>query len=71
MVNLNLQIIGYVALYLLVGAIINGIGRVDPEESGYYGVLILWPLVLALVVLIAISTVISGIVKAIMKGTKK
>ena len=68
---MNLQIIGYVALYLLVGAIINGIGRVDPEESGYYGVLILWPLVLALVVLIAISTVISGIVKAIMKGTKK
>ena len=68
---MNLQIIGYVALYLLVGAIINGIGRVDPEESGYYGVLILWPLVLVLMVLIAISTVISGIVKAIMKGTKK
>ena len=68
---MNLQIIGYVALYLLVGAVINGIGRVDPEESGYYGVLILWPLVLVLVVLIAISTVISGIVKALMKGTKK
>ena len=68
---MNFQIIGYVAMYLLIGAIINGIGRVDPEESGYYGVLILWPLVLALVVLIAISTVISGIVKAIMKGTKK
>lgn len=68
---MNLQIIGYVAMYLLIGAIINGIGRVDPEESGYYGVLILWPLVLVLVVLIAISTVISGIVKAIMKGTKK
>ena len=68
---MNLQIVGYVALYLLVGAVINGIGRVDPEESGYYGVLILWPLVLVLMVLIAISTVISGIVKAIMKGTKK
>lgn len=68
---MNLQIIGYVAMYLLIGAVINGIGRVDPEESGYYGVLILWPLVLVLVVLIAISTVISGIVKAIMKGTKK
>lgn len=68
---MNLQIIGYVAMYLLIGAIINGIGRVDPEESGYYGVLLLWPLVLVLVVLIAISTVISGIVKAIMKGTKK
>ncbi len=68
---MNLQIIGYVAMYLLIGAIINGIGRVDPEESGYYGVLILWPLVLVLVVLIAISTVISGIVKALMKGTKK
>ena len=68
---MNLQIIGYVAMYLLIGAIINGIGRVDPEESGYYGVLLLWPLVLVLVVLIAISTVISGIVKAIMKGTKR
>ena len=68
---MNFQIIGYVAMYLLIGAIINGIGRVDPEESGYYGVLILWPLVLVLMVLIIISTVISGIVKAIMKGTKK
>ena len=68
---MNLQIIGYVAMYLLIGAIINGIGRVDPEESGYYGVLLLWPLVLVLVVLIAISTVISRIVKALMKGTKK
>lgn len=68
---MNLQIIMYVALYLLVGAVINGIARVDPEESGYYGVLILWPLVLVLVVLIAISTVISRIVKALMKGTKK
>ena len=68
---MNLQIIMYVALYLLVGAVINGIGRVDPEESGYYGVLILWPIVLALMVLIIISTIISGIVKAIMKGTKK
>lgn len=68
---MNLQIVGYVALYLLVGAVINGIGRVDPEESGYYGVLLLWPLVLMLVVLIAISTIISGIVKALMKGTKK
>ena len=68
---MNLQIIGYVAMYLLIGAIINGIGRVDPEESGYYGVLLLWPLILVLIVLIAISTIISGIVKAIMKGTKK
>ena len=68
---MNLQIVGYVAMYLLIGAIINGIGRVDPEESGYYGVLLLWPLVLVLMVLIIISTVISGIVKAIMKGTKR
>ena len=68
---MNLQIIGYVAMYLPIGAIINGIGRVDPEESGYYGVLLLWPLILVLIVLIAISTIISGIVKAIMKGTKK
>ena len=68
---MSLQIVGYVAMYLLIGAIINGIGRVDPEESGYYGVLLLWPLVLVLMVLIIISTVISGIVKAIIKGTKK
>ena len=68
---MNFQIIGYVALYLLVGAVINGIGRVDPEESGYYGVLLLWPLVLVLMVLIIISTVISRIVKALIKGTKK
>ena len=68
---MDFQIIGYVAIYLLIGAIINGIGRVDPEESGYYGVLLLWPIVLALMVLIIISTVISGIVKAIMKGTKR
>ena len=68
---MSLQIIGYFAMYLLIGAIINGIGRVDPEESGYYGVLLLWPLVLMLVVLIAISTIISGIIKAFMKGTKK
>ena len=68
---MNFQIIGYVAMYLLIGAIINGIGRVDPEESGYYGVLLLWPIVLVLMVLVIISTVISGIVKALMKGTKK
>ena len=68
---MNFQIIGYIAMYLLVGAVINGIGRVDPEESGYYGVLLLWPIVLVLMLLIIISTVISEIVKAIMKGTKK
>ena len=68
---MNFEIIGYVAMYLLIGAIINGIGRVDPEESGYYGVLIFWPLVLVLMVLIIISTVISGIIKALMKGAKK
>ena len=68
---MNFQIIGYVAMYLLIGAIINGIGRVDPEESGYYGVLLFWPLVLVLMVLIIISTVISGIIKALMKGAKK
>ena len=68
---MSLQIVGYVALYLLVGAVINGIGRVDPEESGYFGILLLWPLVLVLWVLIIISTVISVIVNAIMKGTKE
>ena len=65
---MNLQIIGYVAMYLLIGAIINGVGGVDPEDAGYYGVLLLWPIVLILMVLIIISTVIRGIVKAIKKG---
>jgi hypothetical protein len=65
---MNFQIIGYVAMYLLIGAIINGIGRVDPEESGYYGVLILWPIVLILMLLIVISTIVSVITKAIKKG---
>lgn len=65
---MNLQIVGYVALYLLVGAVINGIGDIDPEGAVYYGVFLLWPIVLALLVLIIISTVVSGIVKAIKKG---
>jgi hypothetical protein len=65
---MNFQIIGYVAMYLLIGAIINGIGRVDPEESGYYGVLLLWPLVLVLMVLIVISTIVSVITKAVKKA---
>ena len=65
---MSFEIIGYVALYLLVGAVINGVGGVDPEDAGYYGVLLLWPIVLILMVLIIISTVVSGIVKAIKKG---
>ena len=65
---MSLQIIGYVAMYLLIGAIINGIGRVDPEEGAYYGVLFFWPVVLILMVLIIISTIISGITKAIKKA---
>ena len=65
---MSFEIIGYVALYLLVGAVINGVGGVDPEDAGYYGVLLLWPIVLILMVLIIISTVIRGIVKAIKKG---
>lgn len=68
MVNLSLQIVGYVALYLLVGAVINGIASVDPENGEYYGVLLFWPVVLIFMVLIIISTVISGIVKAFKKG---
>ena len=65
---MSFEIIGYVALYLLVGAVIDGVGGIDPEEAGYYGVLIAWPLVLVLLVLIIISTVVGGIVKAIRKG---
>lgn len=65
---MSLQIVGYVALYLLVGAVINGIASVDPENGEYYGVLLFWPVVLIFMVLIIISTVISGIVKAFKKG---
>ena len=65
---MNLQIIGYVAMYLLIGAIINGVGGVDPEDAGYYGVLLLWPIVLILIVLILVAMVAKAIVKAIKKG---
>lgn len=65
---MSFEIIGYVAMYLLIGAIINGIGRVDPEDAGYYGVLILWPIVLILMLLIVISKIVSVITKAIKKG---
>ena len=65
---MSFSIIGYVALYLLIGAVINGIGGIDPEEGTYYGVLFSWPVVLILMVLIIISTIISGITKAIKKG---
>ena len=65
---MNLQIIGYVALYLLVGAVINGVGGIDPEDAGYYGVLILWPIVMILMVLIVISTIVSVITKAVKKA---
>ena len=65
---MSFSIIGCVAMYLLIGAIINGIGRVDPEEAGYYGVLFIWPVVLILMLLIAISTIVSVITEAIKKG---
>ena len=65
---MSFSIIGYVALYLLVGAVINGIGGIDPEEAGYYGVLFIWPVVLILMLLIAISTIVSVITEAIKKG---
>ncbi len=65
---MSFSIIGYVALYLVVGAVINGIGGVDPEESGYYGVLFFWPLVLVLMVAIVISTVVGVITQIIKKA---
>ena len=65
---MNLQIIGYVAMYLLIGAVINGVGGIDPEDGTYYGVLLFWPVVMILMVLIVISTIVSVITKAVKKA---
>jgi uncharacterized membrane protein len=61
------QIIGCVMLYLACGAVINGIGDIDPEEGNYYTVIFFWPVVLVMLVLIIVSTAI----RVVVHGFKK
>ena len=61
------QIIGCVMLYLACGAVINGVGDIDPEEGNYYTVIFFWPVVLVMLVLIIISTAI----RVVVHGFKK
>ena len=61
------QIIGCVMLYLACGAVINGVGDIDPEEDNYYVVIFFWPVVLVMLVLIIVSTAI----RVVVHGFKK
>ena len=61
------QIIGCVMLYLACGAVINGVGDIDPEEGNYYTVVFFWPVVLVMLVLIIVSTAI----RVVVHGFKK
>ena len=56
------QIIGCVMLYLACGAVINGVGDIDPEEGNYYTVIFFWPVVLVMLALIIVSTAIRVVV---------
>jgi len=61
------KIIGCVMLYLACGAVINGVGDIDPEEGNYYTVIFFWPVVLVMLVLIIVSTAI----RVVVHGFKK
>ena len=61
------QIVGCVMLYLACGAVINGVGDIDPEEGNYYTVVFFWPVVLVMLVLIIVSTAI----RVVVHGFKK
>ena len=61
------QIIGCVMLYLACGAVINGVGDIDPENGNYYTVIFFWPVVLVMLVLIIVSTAIRVVVHAFKK----
>ena len=54
-------------LYLACGAVINGVGDIDPEEGNYYTVIFFWPVVLVMLVLIIVSTAI----RVVVHGFKK
>ena len=61
------QIVGCVMLYLACGAVINGVGDIDPEEGNYYTVIFFWPVVLVMLVLVIVSTAI----RVVVHGFKK
>ena len=61
------QIIGCVMLYLACGAVINGVGDIDPENGNYYTVIFFWPVVMILIILVLISTAI----RVVVHGFKK
>lgn len=56
------QIVGCVMLYLAIGAVINGVGDIDPENGTYLGVLFFWPVVMVLIIPFLISMVIRSLV---------
>lgn len=56
------QIVGCVMLYLAIGAVINGVGDIDPENGNYYTVIFFWPVVMVLIILVLISMVIRSLV---------
>ena len=53
--------------YLACGAVINGVGDIDPEEGNYYTVIFFWPVVLVMLVLIIVSTAIRFLVHGFKK----
>ena len=57
------KIVIWVILYLLVGTVINGLSRIDPDTDTYWGVLFMWPVVIILLILMCISLAISEVVK--------
>lgn len=61
------QIVCCVMLYLACGAVINGVGDIDPKEGNYYTVIFFWPVVLVMLVLIIVSTAI----RVVVHGFKK
>lgn len=64
---MSLQIIGYVMLYLLIGAVIAGFADIDfnKETADWVMMLLLWPIVLIMVALALISGAIRAVLKAI------
>lgn len=61
------QIVGCVMLYLAVGAVINGVGDIDPEDGTYFEILFFWPVVMVMLALIVISTAIRFLVHGFKK----
>jgi ABC-type Na+ efflux pump permease subunit len=64
---MSFQIVAYVMLYLLVGAVIAGIGDISAEkEIGNYTVtLLFWPILIAFIVLMVVSQVVNMLSRAV------